>query len=126
MKEFCLDPMKRHKKQISSGLRKISETLFIACKGKLDRSAILCSNCRREITKNPGLLPEDDSTTSEGNESESADNNESSSDDNPEEVEKYPNLVSVLKELDVTPIRKRKYMYQYFKVGEFQKHLVTF
>ena len=49
-----MDPMKRHKK-ISAGLRTIPETLFIAYKGKLIISTLLCNYCRTQITKNPAL-----------------------------------------------------------------------
>ena len=110
MRNFCLDPMKKHKKQINIWLRTISESLFDAYKGKLNQSTLLCNNCHFQIARNPGLIFEDnDSTNSEGSNENEELTYESFSEEM-SELEMGSNVTSVLKELDVTPIKKRKYI----------------
>ena len=58
MVKYCDDPLKRHDKKISKGLRTISGPLYNLCQGRLNKNTTLCCTCRKTISDNPSIIDE--------------------------------------------------------------------
>jgi hypothetical protein len=104
----CADPLNVHKKRIIKDIRKISQSLFLACKDKLDANTFLCRNCREKLSKDPTLLNKSDQSLASPEDvvSSASEVTEASSN---EEDQNQSQIDSILKDLGVTPIKKRKY-----------------
>lgn len=112
VRKNCSDPLQRHKTKVTKTVRRISNKLFMACNNTLAEDTMLCDNCRKKIANNPDILKElqlDEcssmQTHSPAESSSSIAQPSSSSDENED-------ISIILKELDVTPIKKRKYLFQ--------------
>lgn len=102
-KTTCANPLKIHETvRNAKDLRKITEDFYKICKGKIPRNTLLCSKCRKLIRENPNLL-EKIETSSDSDSSSSHSISIQQSD--PEEM---ADVQSVLKEIGVTPVKKRK------------------
>lgn len=54
--KYCQDPIKKHKKRITTNLRKVSEIMVERFSGKLKKGSLLCMNCCTMFMKNPSKL----------------------------------------------------------------------
>ena len=59
------NPFMKHRKLIFKEVRPISDQLFIACKGILEKGIFLHCNCQKDISKNPTILLKYESSGSE-------------------------------------------------------------
>lgn len=106
-RKFCVDPLKNHKKKISKDIRKISNELFVASKNLLKEDTLLCRNCRSLITKDPNILRREMQATE--SEASASSHDEKSTSSNEDSDQDKINIDSILKDLGVSPIKKRKY-----------------
>lgn len=107
----CLDPLNIHKTKITKTVRRISNEFFIACKKTLPEDTMLCDNCRKKISKNPDILNKVESGECSSMQAQSFEDSSSSSiaEQSSFSSDENADINIILKELDVTPIKKRKY-----------------
>lgn len=111
MPKCCNDPLRKHKKKIYTNLRKISNHLYEMCNNKLDKETYLCSNCRKMILRDPSCLDEIYEDLHRSFESIPEDVTSTASNSNSSSEYDDPlNMPMILKELNVTPLKTRKYL----------------
>lgn len=124
--KFCSDPLGKHKHLIYKNLREVSHNLLDKCGRALTRGALLCDNCRKHLMKifsstdqvhEVNLVLPSSSSTAHQDEVVSITDSSSTVDDNASiassvsscDDESSENVKDVLKILEVTPVKKRKY-----------------
>lgn len=129
MVKYCDDPLQKHKKKISKGLKPISDKLFKLCNGKLKKNCILCDGCRKTISLAPTKL--DDMSESSDTEIEL-----SSVSSSPTKASGSGAISSVFRSLDLTPPSKRKlktnllirvlFIYIYLSQNKYNNYKIKF
>lgn len=120
--KYCQDPFQKHKKRITTNLRKVTDSLAEKCDGKLKKDSMLCVNCVKIITKNPTVLSALENKSEQGsseshaselsNISSNEDDREKDSPDRFTAENPSTSVDPVLSLLNQTPIKKSKYSYK--------------
>lgn len=119
--KYCQDPFQKHKKRITTNLRKVTDSLAEKCDGKLKKDSMLCVNCVKIITKNPTVLSALENKSEQGSSESHASelsNISSNEDDREDSTDRFTaenpstSVDPVLSLLDQTPIKKSKYSYK--------------
>ena len=111
--KYCQDPTKKHKKRITTNLRKVNDTFVEKCAGKVKKDSLLCVNLWKLIMKNPTILSATEKTDSESSSVSGLSNISAVEDQDSEHslMEENPSssVEPVLALLDQTPVKKSKY-----------------
>lgn len=118
--KYCQDPFQKHKKRITTNLRKVTYSLAEKCDGKLKKDSMLCVNCVKIITKNPTVSALENKSEQGSSESHASElsNISSNEDDREDSTDRFTaenpstSVDPVLSLLDQTPIKKSKYSYK--------------
>lgn len=116
MGKFCHDPLQKHETVYRNikDLRTISKELLkklLQHNRKLDLNTILCSSCRKTISNDPTLLPEiQNEETFETSSMSSISSYCTMPDVFSDSPLKSAKLETTLKNLDITPVKKSKFI----------------
>ena len=106
---FCINPFQTHKKQIKTGLRKVTDNIIKKCGAKIEKGSWICKNCLNSLLKEDVMMQSQAHQSDSDIQDINTDSNASFTSATTSVVSLDIEINTVLPLLKETPVKKSKY-----------------